>query len=486
MAVDLFSPRIKVTLFKLIDRTGGVASDYVAANKVIDLTPYLGDGGAVRTSKGRNDDAGGFSIMIQDQVVHGFQDSLYALAEPMDMVEIRASRAPTAGAPALLMRGFVTGVRRVESMGADGPERMVVIQGQDFGKLWSNLRVIFALATTLDDVPYLDQFRLQAALGISAEVLPVGDFMAQLIGVVNKMIEQINAFSAPSIVSLFAPAIAGNMPGQVIPQSVATFQGTLWSVAAMMADRPWNELFILDDESAPRVVFRPVPFRDLAGGQLIMDGAADPGTIEISAKHVVAIDVGRSDASVANFFYVQPGRATLDSSGWVGVGRLQDGNQQDFKYGNNSPTLFGVREMSIASQLVPTDVSAAPDPTSTADNDPYLTWNVLRAEQLKKLNRDNGAFEQGTLTVQGSELFQIGKYLRLTRGQMISTGYIDRVDHTIVPLQTWTTTLSLIRGDGFTRRNAAPISPYWTEGRTGPYDAAAGPATIRLVMNGGA
>jgi hypothetical protein len=67
------------------------------------------------------------------------QDSLYALIEPMDMIEIRAARRPDKFAGTklpLIMRGFVSSVRRSESMGEDGtPNRTIMIQGQDSGKL---------------------------------------------------------------------------------------------------------------------------------------------------------------------------------------------------------------------------------------------------------------------------------------------------------------------------------------------------------------
>lgn len=140
MPVKVYRPAVTVTLFKMVGRRDGQAERYAGAERELDLTPFLGDQGTIRTVKDLHQPAGAFTITIPDQVHRGSGDSLYGYIEPMDMVEIRAAREPhrfAGGKLPLLMRGFISSVRRPEGIGKDGtPQRVVVLQGHDMGKLW--------------------------------------------------------------------------------------------------------------------------------------------------------------------------------------------------------------------------------------------------------------------------------------------------------------------------------------------------------------
>ena len=73
-------------------------------------------------------------------------DSLYALVEPMDLIEIRIARESHKNSHKdlpIVMRGFVSEIRRDETMGPDGKaSRRVIISGQDYGKL---LQIFFSV-----------------------------------------------------------------------------------------------------------------------------------------------------------------------------------------------------------------------------------------------------------------------------------------------------------------------------------------------------
>ncbi len=73
------------------------------------------------------------------------------------------------------------------------------------------------------------------------------------------------------------------------------------------------------------------------------------------------------------------------------------------------------------------------------------------------------------MTLKGSEDYQIGQYLQLTRGSIVSEAYIASVSHAYAPLQGWTSNLMLERGNGFIVRSKMGGRPYWSEGRDGPY-----------------
>lgn len=469
MSIEVYQPGVSVKLLKLIARKDGVASRYAAAERDVDLTPYLGDTGVVRTLKSIYEPAGGFSVSFHDIVDQQSSDTLYALIEPMDMIEIRMARHQEDYAGQqfpLVMRGFVSTIQRVETMSQDGtPQRLVIVQGQDFGKLWKISQVWFEIAVRTE-LPMLTQFQLQAALGLEPRLMGIADFMTTLTtGVINPKIDKLAAFANRQIKQFQVDATVTE--GQIIPQQMAGYQGDLWGLATEYADRPWNELFAdYDEDENPLLVFRPTPFKDISGN-LIMPGASDPGSIAMDIDAVVNLDVMRTDARVANFFWSPPGGLTLDTSFNLNVASLQSGAQLDFEYQNDSPILYGERKMEVPTRLIPTDVTTLPTklPVNQRPNglNSYIQWNLARADQLKAMNRDNAVWESGTALVRGDETLRIGRYLQLTRGDLTSEYYLTQVAQTFAPFRSWTANLTLERGTGFLVRNKYTGAPYWAE-----------------------
>jgi hypothetical protein len=480
MTIHVYSPQISVTLFKMIGRKNGVAARYEGAKGQIDLTPFLGDTGTVETDRSLSEPAGSFTITFPDQPTSAIQDSVYAFVEPMDMIEIRMARSPYLYGQTLPinMRGFVSSVRRVEVMGDDGsPQRQVIIVGQNFGKLWQINGVFWQVAYQTDQ-PLLTLYQVQAALGMQVGFESASQFISGMTTqVMNKRIAQLSAFSNRQVLP-FNPVCSVNQ-GQVTPPATATLtEGSYWDIINTFADSPWNELFIRDVESGPELVFRPTPFKDI-NGNLIMPDAVDPGSIRIDISDVVQLDVGRNDQSVANFFWVDPSTSSLDTSGAVTAANIVEGSLLDFNYPNNNPALYGYRQMQGNTMLFPDGVSELPTqiPADNAavmpGNSGYVEWWQLRALQLKWMNRDNAVFEEGSIIFKGNENAVPGIYLKLRRGPIISSAYIVSVKQTFSPFQNFMTQATVERGDGFLLRNKAAGSPYYAEGRSGPYDPVA-------------
>lgn len=478
MAVKVYRPAYQVTLTKLIRRSGeGVAERYSGADRTTDLTPFLSEGGAIKVVKAIMEPAGAFTIAFADQPDPSILDTLYARIEPMDMIEIRGSREPhkTAGQQLpLLMRGFVSSVRRSEAIGSEGtPQRFITVMGQDTGKMFLIQRLFWEAIYAEGSNPYLDVYRLQAATGIEPAFLPVNEAMKQLVErVLNPKIAQMAAYADRAVPALrFRGTVA---QGLVSPNLIAPFQGAYWGLVQLMADAPWNEVFVEDEEEGPVLIFRPTPYKDIRGAY-IMPGAADPGTIELDADQVVSMDVGRSDERIANFFYVPPGASMIDASQAVAVASIASGEPFDTNYGNNKPELYGLRKMDSESRLLPETIGALPAQLPAAEAQRaasgIVQWHIERARHLRDMNRDNSVLEEGSATVQGSETVKPGRFLRLTRGDLVAEAYVPRITHNISPLDGWTTNIMLIRGMGFLERLRMDGSPFWKEGRRGPYSA---------------
>lgn len=479
MSIPVETPEIEIRVYKLTGMNRGEA--YRGAAAVLanfDLSQYLGEAGSVRTTKSLHEPCGGFSISFADRIQQDMLDTIYALVEPMDMVEIRMRRAPGGtGRLPLVMRGFVSKVRRVETLAQDGtPQRTVVISGQDEGKLWM-IHQLLPETIYASQSPYMDTFSLLAAVGIQVGVMPVADFMQQLVEVVmNDKVAALQAF-ATAYVPPFIPDISVPQ-GLVVPSLVQPFRkGPFWNLAELVADRPWNELWVESTEDGPVVHFRPVPYRDL-GGAYIMPGAADPGWIYRDVEDVVSWDAERTDTRVANFYFVPPGGAAFDTNAQANVATLQDGSLQDYEYGNSARDLFGLRKMETVTRLLPDSVTQPPNRyppgERMAAGQNVIDWHKERALQLKAFNRDNVALEDESLTLKGSEELKVGRYISITRGQIPNAGlvteaYVTKVDHAFMPMRTWTTTILAERGNGFLNRDAMASSPYWAEGARGIY-----------------
>jgi hypothetical protein len=97
MTVQVFSPQISVILRKNIGRAtvaGTIAASqrFQGTARTLDLTPYLGETGAVVVSKNVRDAMGTWSVTLADDLAPGQLESLYGVIEPMDVVEIRMAR----------------------------------------------------------------------------------------------------------------------------------------------------------------------------------------------------------------------------------------------------------------------------------------------------------------------------------------------------------------------------------------------------------
>lgn len=469
MSIKLFDPAFQVILQKQVRRKNGVAERYAPPDQ-IDLTPYLDANSVVRTRKSIYEPMGGFSISFGDKIHPGTADTVYALVEPMDIIEIRGSRTPhlyAGGRLPLIMRGFVGPIRRTEEMSHGGkPRRMVTITGNDAGKLWQIQQVNYRLAYFLG-YKIIADYQFQVTVEKNAAVLKVSDFMSQLVEWMNKFSVKMYSYSQRQLLPFVASCTVPE--GTVMPESVSPYEGPAWGIAEMFADRPWNELWIEDTEAAPILHFRPAPYKDL-DGNFIMTGTSVASPIEMDAVEVTSISVERSDRRIANVFWTSPEFSDLNNAKEVQVAALQTGQPFDFTYDNNRPELYGYRIMQANSRLVSdslTHFSDATDVQDAAGQAYQQLWYGHRATQLRLMNRDNSVLEEGSMEVRGDEKLKVGRYLRLTRGDFVMESYLTGVAHTFIPLTRWRASLMVERGTGFLTRIKSDKSPYWREGRPG-------------------
>lgn len=478
--VKVHQPQFRATLYKTVARKslGGsaVTSDRfqgTVAQQAIDLTPFLGDGSHVTTHKSIRDPAGSWQIAIMDQPhTSTALESLYGLVEPMDMIEIRGRHGAGAGDLPILMRGFVSEVTRSESMGSGGqPARSVTIGGQDYGKVWQIMQIVYWADYILGQ-DYISAFRLFERFGVGFQtVLPVQDFVKQVVEkCINPFLAKMlpDSFPLPRELKLDITVKHGTTsPG------IQSHQGTFFELLRQFCDvGPWNEMFLEDRQDGVYLVFRPAPFLTAADDppKKIQADAPDPVYVDVTAEDLVSINASRSDQNVSNYYWVRAPRFDLVDN-WITQSWAATGSSRDTvilaDYTNSQEKLYGTRVMQAETALgndaeQTLNTGAKSDGVERQARN-MVDWVNTRRKVLVDANKDNVLFERGSLRLRGNEAIKPGTYVRLTRGTVSALYYAMDVQHELVPFFGWTTTVSYDRGTGFVRRVQHGGSPYLSE-----------------------
>ena len=477
-----FQPELQVRLHKTVGRGTTNGRDATSqrfrgsvADTIIDLTPLLqADGSQVQTQKGLGDPAGSFTITMPDMPLKrgGGLETVYGLIEPMDMVEIRMRHgAPAApGKVPIVMRGFVTDVSRSESIDGGTPRRTVTISGQDYGKVWQILQINFFAGYLMGKV-YLSSFALFEQYGVGYKtVLPPGEFFTDVVQkVLNPYLQKLLPDSSILPRELTVDT-ASLVKGGTVSPGIQAREGTIYELLRSFGDvGAWNEMFVEDREDGVAAVFRPAPFLDLTTGERIRADGPAPVYVDVEADAVASLQVSRSDANVANFFWVDAPRFNMmtDLFRRQAADASNDPTVVLDSYANADPNLYGVRVMRVGTELGGDGLTTHNSGTKAAEHsqttDTMKAWVDLRRAELVKANKDNVLMERGSAALRGDERLRPGVYLRIKRGSFTSTYYVTAVSHSFVPGTGFFTNVTLDRGNGFVRRITESSSPYLNE-----------------------
>jgi hypothetical protein len=273
--------------------------------------------------------------------------------------------------------------------------------------------------------------------------------------------------------------------GVVSPFGVGTFkQGTLFELLRQHCDLgPWDELYIEDRTDAPYVVYRPNPALDIETGEWVMadprstkPSATLPLAIEIDQSDVVSYRVRRTDANVANIYWVDSPRFEISYGMTSKMLAFQAGLDPTAPvdaspYGNVDPQLYGWSKMQEdrqqGSPLETNNGNGTQDGDARNQNLAYaLEWISLRRKQLYLQNKDNVIFESGNLRLKGNETIRAGGFVALTHGNLRSLHYAVTVEHEFIPFGNYFTSVEFDRGTGFADRikqGDGMQNPYYSE-----------------------
>lgn len=510
-SVKLYQPDARVTLYKTVKRSTlngqTVVSDrFQGLDRQIDLTPYLSEQAGLRTSKSVNEPAGGFSITLADKPYkgQGAFETLAGIIEPMDFVEIRlrhdppdligniingAATDPTR--PPIIMRGFVSEVTRTETMGPDGrPQQVVIIGGQDYGKLWQQLQILYFPNYVIGE-DLLTNFKLFEQFGegftttqTSAEF--VTDVVQKILnpyiaGIFPNSPQNKNEVTIPNAI-LFDIQVKHGTSSVTGPQNQ---EGSIYNLLRTYSDVGiWNELYLEDREDGVYCVFRPNPSKDIGGSPIYTQVYSDsdyksPPTIDLPDYDILSMSLSRSDANVANFYWVRAPRFDFVSDVfrqlWAIQADAEDQAVDQSTYTNSAMDLYGTRVMYAQTEQGADDVKSFNSGLSQNNDkkraDNIVSWLKARRVFMALQNRDNVLLERGSMRVRGNENIRPGNFIRLHRGAFTAEYYVTQVDHDYVPFMGFFSTLTLDRGMGFVervKRGGGAASPYLAERQETP------------------
>ncbi|EIW6162699.1 hypothetical protein MF451_003696 [Salmonella enterica subsp. enterica serovar Saintpaul] len=492
--VILASPRFSVRLYKSISRKPGEAglptsSRYADKDPYIDLTPFLGDGSSIVTSKNINQPAGTFQLTFADRPKTTIQkigdvpldtslETVYGLVEPMDLVEIRmwSGKGKCPDPLPIKMRGFVTEISRARQAGPDGrPLRTVTVSGQDYGKILQTYQILY-LPNYEGSKPLLTGFNFFEQFGEQARnVITGGDFIKMLLDkAINVLLDSLIPKGSPMPRTIQADIQAHGMMNNSYMQQ----EGSVYELLKSFLDVPtWNEFYIEDREEGVFLVWRPLPYYDLMNQTTIQKLAKEPIFVPVPDNEIVTLRQERNDESVFNFYWCTAQRFDLVDDLYRRQEAFdQNANQVTMDYPNSDHDYYGLRTMYADTVMGAEDVDNMNSGLTLTDQSKrsnlMTAWLADRRQTMILNNRDNVVFERGSMEIKGgpvrpgtTDAMKAGDYVTVLDGRISWDGYVISIQDNFQPFRSYRTVLQYERGTGFAMRvsQAAGNSPWLTE-----------------------
>lgn len=400
----------------------------------------------------------------------------------MDYVEITLHVPPRL--PKIVMRGFIDTVTEEFSIHGGTPERVIIINGRDYGKLLLITRLYYTDSEEGFHIPLLKawkegmdrifSWRTNPPPPIS-DALPIGgdtnltkfqpkEFMQNVIEAFYRPQEDNILKYHPHAPRLDYHALDGaliqagdptlsTVAPQMIPLNYAPFTD-LWTILRIYQHHPWRELYIEEGTIAPRLLFRPTPWLDFHGTpvQALFELYEDtlPHHV-VSEDTLVEYSLSHSDEEVRNFFSVSPDNAGAFVQMVKTVGPLE-GLFQSFRI---NPYLVGIEDRDDFEEtgiMKRSNYKIAGFRLFDVRT-PYLDFDRRVSEKKIKEKlveiREQGArgnewirramdhgavLEFGVIHVRGNEGIGIGHYLQMDSGPRLDLGqgaryYVEGVSH---------------------------------------------------------
>lgn len=410
----------------------------LSGGRAADITHWFGDQCTIRTSKGIFEPYGTWSITFLDKRMGG--SSVYANLSPMDAVEIKIAHDGSQ-APRTVMRGFVSQVRREESLGGDGkPVRRVTVSGQDVGKLWTTLSLYLnPLVSDKDAMKVVAGLGpIYKYLGENVKDMPGTELLAKFTELMNADLQKIIAGTSLDMTLTPAGEGEGDVAAQVLQSmnDVTYYQFLQHNLDAGALYELW-----MDDPGEGAVSVR---WRDLWS-----DGQGG----SYNEDQIQSASVSRDDSRVSNWFWYWPRvGALLDMKDMQNEARrVGTGPQSALDHHWCAEKFFGFRKLEVQSAMLPPGWATKADERSKEANisgrPGFTEWVARQTEKLKNMNKDNVRLENCTMRVSGDETARPGLWHTFSKSGATFRYYAVKVEHEFNFWGGYFTTIHGMRGE---------------------------------------
>jgi len=414
----------------------------------------------ISTSKGLYDPSGSFQISLLPM---RDQDGLswYHKLSPMDYVEIRLTRDYSPTKIPIIMRGFIDNINYSVPVDEEGrPVRAYSITGRDFGKILEISYIYYLKAVDPDfQIMLLPAYeKISRKWGVEVAGGDPVEIIRDLMGVAQKQLEHIRSFytNVPVLSFIGSTSIEGRLHSFSLTQD----DGSVWDFMGFFSNLPWNELYVVDLDSGPALVFRKAPWRRLDGSLIQGSDSTYKQTLGdplvFSPDDIKSLDLTRSEQELKNYYFTYPTQNMMGQDTCFKTYVLNDADGiEDLKSNPYfiDPTdkdaginRFGFRRFENDSEYITTDANE------------IATSAVLAKslnEKIVEAFRYNSAYECGSFSLKGSEKWLPGKYIKMDSGPasiIKPEYYITKVDHTVsfeAGSEQFMSTLEVVRGTGY-------------------------------------
>lgn len=414
----------------------------------------LPDAVRITTHKRLGEPAGAWSLQLttkKDSQGRTWADRV----EPNDYVVIWLGRFSTQ--PPVIMRGLVDNVRETLNIEDGKPQRYVLINGRDYGKLLQRIKIYYIY--DIDPTAGLIGARLEANYGIPAKDYKLAEFVRLLNSkIVTPEIIEIQKYNK-GLVDMITKI---NIPDNLVLNGFQYqhYEGPLLGLIEMFQGKPHLEFFITEMEKAAALVHRWAPLKTWDGKYARADSdlTQDPlfADIELDADERIGRDLGLSDNETFSYFFTYPTQVLLPKLAFK-TSATYFYSQQDIYDPNKPSNPKIIKENLERFGFLPLEVStpfltAQNLPSSQGGPPPYEAILDTGAQQMAlELNQwlvdvygHNHKLKNGTIPIKGNENARIGRYVYFKDIDM--EFYIEGVDHEFVVKESFKTTLTITRG----------------------------------------
>lgn len=388
--------------------------------------------------------------------------------KPMDYIVIEMARfgsqntSSDSGGFVVVMRGFVDNVCEVRSVNDDGsPIQYIMVNGRDFGKILETTQVWYN--PTVDVVPLLSselQFTLKYG-GVSGDLLSPADFISQIIAtMIDKRLDAMSVLN-PAVPSSLPVQATGGSGLQISGQAFQQFTGPLYDLLSQYSNAPWGELFIDEGPESPILVSRFTPFRGkdglLPSLGTIGSGAQITSLAGLDSRDIIQVNLSFSDNEVYTYYFTFVLNTLYDTMMTVtaGINNSDPTGLTPGKFPNPYADVSKIPQYGIRVLEAETPwIQILPDPLHPGETPPSVIETASSLNQwLWEVFGHNETLRSGQITVMGNPSLRAGGEISFSdfetgasEGAPGETFYIQSVEHDFTVFESFTTTLTVSRG----------------------------------------